>query len=205
MNVNLWGPSFWIVLHGLAKLYDEDYHYSKDLSPDPNLLVKDLSKLLPCPICANHFAEIYASMERPIKGTFSFWMYRAHTLVLQKQWEGTVEKLQDKLGVDPKSLPFDLFVKHPDYSVVTKKLAFHYNDLIPVRDFATVLVCLFRIHDPLTIQHYVNPWLKEIQYFGFQSILSDILTSESPYSVAKVYKYGKDTKEIDDLIDSVLL
>ena len=208
MNVNLWGPSFWTVLHGLAKLYDEDFRKNQESLQNPLDLVQNLSKLLSCPVCRDHFHEIYSSMEKPVKGAFSFWMYRAHSKVLETQWRDAVQKFQDKTHIanDIKDLLLrETLYKKPSFQTVERKLTFHYTDLIPTRDFATVLVCLFRIHDAPTIQTYVKPWLSAIQRFGFQNILSDVLSSEDPYSTALVYKYGSDTPELRKIVDDVLI
>lgn len=210
MNVNLWGPSFWIVLHGLAKLYDKDYSDHPETAKDPDELVRDLQYILPCPTCRDHFADIYASMEKPIRGTLSFWMYRAHSKVLITQWKGSLETLQHKTQIsnDVKFLlvhQAETLIKQPSFSAVQKKLAFHYNDLIPTREFATLLVCLFRVHDEKTIQLYVKPWLARIGYFGFSGTLSEILEASDPYSRAIVYKYGDDTPALRAMLDDVLL
>ena len=193
MNVNLWGPSFWTVLHGLAVLADQ----VQDPDFDPKALFAPIRQLLPCGVCREHFSEIYNTMREPLVGTLEAWIYEVHQLINEKQWNSSLQKVQHRLQLtdeerdslyDARSLLF----KSVSFEVHKAKSALHFNDLIPKRDFALVLLCLFGVHDTLIIDGFVRPWLQLIQRFGFSEIVTDLLprSKEDAYEAILIYKYG---------------
>jgi hypothetical protein len=200
MNVNLWGPSFWITLHGLAVLADR----TDDPAFDPKTLFAPLRQILPCSVCRNHFAEIYEDIREPLVGTLEHWIYDVHNKVNDKQYMIQIQKVQDLLKLtdeerDDLYSARDLLCRSISFQMHQARSALHYNDLIPTRDFGLVLVCLYSVHDTETIETYVKPWLYVVKQFGFRDIISELLqlSHERAYERSLRFKYGENDPNFD--------
>ena len=56
-NPNVWGPSAWNIIHGLAYIYSENP--TKKLQKEYKAFFKTLPIILPCEICREHLKEYY--------------------------------------------------------------------------------------------------------------------------------------------------
>lgn len=106
MNVNLWGPAVWQVLHGVASLaQDPRVHASA------GGVLQGLCQLLPCIHCLNSYREFFAAAEAahgPVASWFTHGegiqrVYELHCAVDDKLEGQRVDKLlaQMRTAVDP--------------------------------------------------------------------------------------------------------
>ena len=79
MNVWIWGPPMWDILHSTAFLFDSE---KKDMT----YIFECLEELLPCIHCRNSYKEFYAEMGHHKIGSASKWVYDMHNKVNLKLW-----------------------------------------------------------------------------------------------------------------------
>lgn len=82
MNVNIWGPSLWILLQNTAFILDET-------GKENVAIYENLKVLLPCSFCRNSFIQfIYpdnkSSTWLPQKDFYAKWVYELHSKVNRK-------------------------------------------------------------------------------------------------------------------------
>lgn len=83
MNVNLWGPDLWLILHGLACLVN-----AENVS-DLGLVYSLLRQLLPCPLCMQSYITFYAeevsgNIENTLLKDSVNFIYSIHSKVVRK-------------------------------------------------------------------------------------------------------------------------
>ena len=124
MNVNLWGPSLWTVLHGLAALQTRP--------ADMEIILKGLCELLPCSLCQNSYCGFYKNLTN-VKaicesGEGPKLVWQIHNLVNDKLEGQRLEKfmleikatpaMRDKMVANAK-----LLSNRPSFDVVMKRAA----------------------------------------------------------------------------------
>jgi hypothetical protein len=148
MNVWIWGPPMWDLLHNASFLYD-----MKKTSMEP--MTRSLLELLPCRYCRESYAEYYQDMGPPAVGYSAQWAYRLHQRVndkLQKQRiEAFLESHKDQKW--PASVRRDLvenfrgpngtgLVNEPTFLAVQKRFLVNSDEPIAWRGLSTVLLAL---------------------------------------------------------------
>jgi hypothetical protein len=93
MNVWIWGPNMWDVLHSCAVLYDNHAMNAKEL-------LWPLTQILPCKYCRDSFNEFYAGLGDPAIGRAVDWVYEVHALVNQKLAQQRLQKFIEKHSID---------------------------------------------------------------------------------------------------------
>jgi len=81
MNVNIWGPPFWEILHGMAGLVNARNYTSFQF------IMFHLNYLLPCIHCRNSYNEFYKLLDFTSQLNNKFYMlqiYNLHNLVNKK-------------------------------------------------------------------------------------------------------------------------
>lgn len=200
MNVNLWGPSFWTILHSLAGRADE----TKTTFFDD--LVRPLSDLLPCIHCRRSFAIYYQILGKPVPGKCAAWMYDMHNLVNNKLDEQAIDKTI--LAVSPGNVEFKVLLMAslrslypvPSLEVVRKRYLFHRADLFPHKDLSTVVLAFAlqasQPNAPYTFDACLT-WLKHANTLMNCDQLATQFKlfrgGDDFLSVAIRYKYGDDT------------
>lgn len=92
MNVNLWGPELWSILHGIAPL-------SK--IPAPIELFSELATILPCIHCKKSYCEFFDKNEAQegLKSAPIEYVYKIHCLVDDKLDKQRIEKLFEAVQI----------------------------------------------------------------------------------------------------------
>jgi len=129
MNVWIWGPPMWDILHAAGRVYDMN-------STNIDALVRPLKKILPCRYCRDSFVVFYDLLNRPITGQGLKWTYDVHTLVNEKLAKQRLEKS----GVSGVPLK-DLFAE-PSFEVVQKRLLVNSDELFTWKAISVVLLAL---------------------------------------------------------------
>ena len=100
MNVNLWGPELWSVLHGVAALADET-------AADVGGVLDELRHLLPCPHCLNSYKEYHADLtqqrsmaEQVAAGGGAELVHRIHGMVDDKLESQRLHRLVGELDTE---------------------------------------------------------------------------------------------------------
>jgi hypothetical protein len=124
MNVNVWGPELWGILHGLSSLGKQSTaNYAKEI-------LVSLKTLLPCIHCRNSYIDFYAKLPEPSK-SFSIreeaikWVYVLHNKVNDKLDEQLAENSSGK-----EELKEILKKKRPTLEVVKKRLELSFGNEI---------------------------------------------------------------------------
>jgi hypothetical protein len=196
MNVNLWGPSFWSILHASAFLADQD---KKNFDP----IVRPLKDLLPCIHCRRSFGIYYEILGKPEQ--CAKWVYDAHNLVNDKLNEQAIDRTVQTFA--PGNMDFKMLLmtsmktlyQSPSFEVVTKRYYFakeHFSH----EDVSTIVLAFASVakepNAPYTFDACLA-WLKDL--YGLtksKTILSAMKAMESTdvYSSAIKFKYGEDTE-----------
>jgi len=133
MNVNIWGPSAWEILHNAAFLLDIESRESQ--------LFFLLNDLLPCIYCLKSYREFYIQLGPPAKEMYSQWIYKIHSLVNKKLNNQRIDKL---IAKDPRLKILhqfrDDFVIEPSELVVKKRFMVNREDPLPWRDSSVMLL-----------------------------------------------------------------
>lgn len=140
MNVWVWGPSMWDILHASAFLAD-----SRGVNVDG--LVRPLTQLLPCVYCRNSFAGFYASLGHPRAGHGGTWTFEAHRLVNAKLANQRVDKFIEKHGLSGsaaaalKAYSPELY-SEPTMEILQKRFMVHRDEPLPWRSLSTALLAI---------------------------------------------------------------
>ena len=133
MNVWIWGPPLWDVLHASSDLLDAN-------SASPINLLRPLSVLLPCIYCRNSFAEFYAQLGEPRVGESFQWTYNLHNLVNRKLEKQRIQKYVPNCK-DLKDVNVELF-NTPSLEVVKKRQIINSDDSLPWSKISTALIAI---------------------------------------------------------------
>lgn len=131
MNVNIWGPPTWDVLHSCAFLFDE-----KKLNSSK--FFECLKVLLPCIYCRNSYAQFLEQVGLPSTGQSAPWLYKIHEMVNMKLFNQKLEKVFGPSG-DCKKQSRALFVQ-PTFEVVQKRYLVNREEPIVWRSLNTMLL-----------------------------------------------------------------
>ena len=129
MNVWIWGPPMWDILHAAGSVYDKN-------STSIDALVRPLKVILPCRYCRDSFVGFYNLLGKPAIGRGLKWTYDVHTLVNEK----LAKQRLDKSGVSGVPLK-DLF-SEPSFEVVQKRLLVNSDELFTWKAISVVLLAL---------------------------------------------------------------
>jgi len=166
MNVNLWGPHLWTVLHGLAALQTRP--------GDMETILKGLCVLLPCSLCQNSYCSFYKNLTnvRAIceRGEGPKLVWEIHNLVNDKLETQRLEKFMAEIKATPAQRDKMLAAKRilsnrPSFDVVMKRAALastqqqyiHKDDIFRVL-FAFVL----NSGDDDTKYEWIAKWIKAL-------------------------------------------
>lgn len=126
MNVNVWGPPTWDVLHASAFLFDES-------KTNGQHFFECLKVLLPCIHCRNSYVEFFDSLGAPRKGFCAKWLYEIHEKVNKKLFNQRLEKIS--LFADCKAL-----YTSPTFEVVQKRFIVNREEPFVWRSLNTMLL-----------------------------------------------------------------
>lgn len=122
MNVNLWGPQLWSLLHGLA--------YVADVKTALNFqgILSELRILLPCSLCRNSYNTYYDKFKNIVSdieaGNASRKIWELHNLVDDKLEQQRLEKFIDAVKPSRKHAMrenFRILSGRPSFEVVLKR------------------------------------------------------------------------------------
>jgi hypothetical protein len=140
MNVWIWGPPMWDLLHASAFLADAN---GIDLDP----LVQPLTQILPCSYCRDSFNLFYGALGAPKVSLGATWVYEAHKLVTQKLMEQRLKAFLGKYAKDWPSAAVETLkanghslVSEPTLEVVQKRFMVNRDEPFQWRTITTVLV-----------------------------------------------------------------
>jgi hypothetical protein len=92
MDPRIWGPEVWSMIHSMAWMCDTT-------GADFSTFIIALQKVLPCPVCADHFKKLLA--EHPPSSPYFLWSVTAHNTVRKKNnnelLEYNVAEMREKL------------------------------------------------------------------------------------------------------------
>lgn len=165
MNVNIWGPPTWEILHTCAFFLD----MYKTESP----IFELIKTLLPCVHCRNSYALFYSAMGPPKPETYSSWIIHVHNLVNKKLNSQKIDKLIEKYPqlIALKSIE-DEFVNNPPELLIRKRFmvnldsSFHWRSLsLMILSFAMGVQdnTTRREFDHVKLQSTFKLFLKEIK------------------------------------------
>lgn len=140
MNVWIWGPPMWDLLHASAFIAD-----ANGISLDP--LVQPLTQILPCSYCRDSFNQFYGALGPPRTSLGATWVYEAHKLVTQKLMQQRLENFLKEHGADWPAAAVESFrakghslVAEPSFEVVQKRFMVNRDEPFQWRTITTVLV-----------------------------------------------------------------
>lgn len=128
MNVWIWGPPMWDILHAAGRVYDMN-----NTNIDP--LIRPLRVILPCKYCRDSFVLFYEALKKPVTGRGLQWTYDVHTLVNEKLARQRLEKSGLKVPLK------DLF-SQPSFEVLQKRLLVNTDELFTWKAISVVLLAL---------------------------------------------------------------
>ena len=134
MNVNIWGPPAWSVLHSATFLMDL-------YGIEPSTLFKTLEQLLPCIYCRKSYVEFVASIGLPKRGLAVTWLYTIHNLVNKKLFDQKVDALMVPSSIK-KQFVIDQFIKIPTEEVLRKRFIVSREEPITFKDLTVFLLAM---------------------------------------------------------------
>jgi hypothetical protein len=166
MNVNLWGPHLWTVLHGLAALQTRP--------ADMETVLKGLCVLLPCSLCQNSYCSFYKTKKNVRgmceRGEGPKLVWQIHNLVNDKLEAQRLEKFMDALGAHGNQREAMIAMKgllsnRPSFDVVMKRAALASTQLqyIHTDDIFRVLFAfvLNSGNDPIKYE-WIAKWIQAL-------------------------------------------
>ena len=182
MNVNLWGPDLWSILHGisgLAVISDAFFEESAPLS-----IFKELCVLLPCVHCRKSYCDFFQESEclESIKNkALVAYAYKMHCLVDDKLESQRLDRLFEQVKVDESISAqirnaSSLLSTRPSLQVVMKRW-----ELSEGKPFAETSVwrCLFAF--VMLVDNDLNPSIRRASIIQWISSLSSFLKSSLEY------------------------
>ena len=84
MSPTIWGPYFWNAMH-IATLGYPDIPNEADKAAAASFF-ESLTRLIPCPICRNHYSEFLKSNPPQVESrtTLVYWLFTIHNKVNQR-------------------------------------------------------------------------------------------------------------------------
>jgi hypothetical protein len=125
MNVNLWGPQFWQIFHGISFLSTTDSSCSSMSCKTEMLTIfKNFSVLLPCIHCRNSYRIFFNEkevLEFLNANNAPLYVYNIHNKVNIKLEKQRLEKLLPQTQLPQKLLEEGSLKKFPDFSIIEKR------------------------------------------------------------------------------------
>jgi hypothetical protein len=160
MNVNLWGPSMWVLLQNVAFRLDQKHESCV-------AIYKSLEILLPCIHCRNSYTEFYKEYSDPAVGQYALWVYRMHSRVNSKLNRQQIDKALDMVSsiwirgalrtfLDKTQT---ILFKEPSFDVVQKRFEMNYEEPVTRKDLMVVLLALATHYDPDLHKDALLKWL----------------------------------------------
>lgn len=114
MNVNIWGPPTWDLLHSCA--------FFLDMNKVSSSIFEHIKMLLPCVHCRNSYKDYYLSMGSPSSGSYATWIIHIHNLVNKKLNSQKIDKLIQRFPhlSELKSIE-DEFLSNPSELLIKKR------------------------------------------------------------------------------------
>ena len=140
MNVWIWGPPMWEIMHSSAFILDKHKLNSESL-------YKSLTILLPCRHCRESFNIFWEQTGPPERGHTARWVYEIHKLVNRKLHNQRVEKyigsqnLPKKINRVLLQSAIDLFPE-PSFEVVCKRYLVNNDESLAWTSVSTALLAL---------------------------------------------------------------
>jgi hypothetical protein len=190
MNVWIWGPPMWDILHSSAFALDRS-----NINIDS--LVEPLRVILPCRYCRDSFVDFYKDLGRPETGLGLEWTFKVHNLVNNKLANQRLQAYAQKHGTKIKadinaSISFD---------VVQKRLLVNSDELFTWKSISVVLLALAMSGADHTS---LNKFIKALRVAIDKSrqpnanvlidVLDEYLDSEDKRAFVDNIKYGKHKK-----------
>ena len=157
MNVNIWGPPLWEVLHGCAYLVNEKNFQAF------NTFMYELNTLLPCIHCLRSYRDFYIPLPRQYQGSNIYYMkyvYDIHNMVNEKL---------DKQKNRPSS--------NPSFEVIKKRAAISENHPFSKNNaWKAILSISLACKDTQSFISFVESfmYLCETNYSGFSKALRTV-------------------------------
>ena len=156
MNVNLWGPPSWQLLHGLASLTNtNNYKFWRQI-------LESLEQLLPCPICLDSYKKF---LRKDLEIPFLF----ISTIECMKFTYDLHNKVNEKLDAQKHREP-----SNPTFEVILKRAAL--SEHMPF-DYQTVWKVLLSFSFPLRNYEDSNA----LAFIAFVSNLCSFLKTSNHY------------------------
>lgn len=142
MNVWIWGPPLWELLHAASFLCDRKKYSAKKM-------FQSLSLILPCIFCRQSY-ETFLQEEGPSK-PYAEWCYNLHTKVNQKLIGQRIEKLmaETNFSSDQVAAMRRTLFAEPEFAVLQKRFLIQSDELFLWRSVSIVLLALFLSDGPM--------------------------------------------------------
>lgn len=188
MNVNLWGPDLWSLLHGLAGLYTQAKNNLHDDIDAIDIIFKELRILLPCIHCKKSYNEFYPHLN--IRRQFSRGdgikcVYDIHSLVDDKldyqRLNKFISEYNLKLNEDDFKNAIKILSNRPSLQVVEKR--WELSEGVPFREQSvwrilfSFILCLDQesLEDAHHRRESFEKFTKALQYILSKSLQYKIL------------------------------
>jgi hypothetical protein len=149
MNVWIWGPPMWEILHASSAVLDEHKLSAKNL-------FKPLGLILPCSFCRNSFVDFYNQLGDPKVGLAFNWAYDVHNLVNMKLERQRIQKYMPNADEGMFNMLFNI----PTLEVVRKRQLINSAEPISWSKLSTALIAVV-----MGMQLQDSPPLNEFKTF----------------------------------------
>lgn len=183
MNVWIWGPALWDVLHASSFLSD-----ARGMSF--RAIAEPLKELLPCRYCRDSYVGFYNTVGPPSVNSAQ-WLWHVHTLVDTKLASQKLEAII-KRHEWPKSmcdeLRLSLEPSVPSFEVMQKRFAVNREEAISFKNLSTSLLALLMFADESPVD------VRQPLLFFCMGIRETVAEAKQ-----------KNTQDLFDLLDIVIL
>jgi hypothetical protein len=139
MNINLWGPSLWELIHTIS------FNYSLDKKKEYKLFFEIIKYLIPCEKCKNHYIIYlkYKPIERFLdnKNNLILWVNKLHNDI-NKKLNKKIYNLKNskKKYYDPNNI---LIIDNKKIFVFISYLILNNNDFIKLNFFLKLILKIY--------------------------------------------------------------
>ena len=157
MNVNIWGPPTWEVLHASAFLLDMNKKTSR--------IFFLLNELLPCMYCRESYVKFYAKLRGPSLEKYAYWLFLMHNLVNKKLSDQRIEKIASAHPELKNISKFkDLFLVGPTELVTKKRFMVDREEPLVWRSVSTMLLAFSMAAETgsQSVKNALKEYVKEI-------------------------------------------
>jgi hypothetical protein len=142
MNVWIWGPPLWEILHAASFLCDRKKYSAKKF-------FNSLISILPCIYCRQSY-ETFLKDDPPPSNHFAEWCFNLHSKVNEKLIGQRLEKLKIEMPftvVQIDAMRKTLFAE-PEFAVIQKRFLIESDELFLWRSISIVLLAFFISEGP---------------------------------------------------------